>query len=83
MRMTDSGIDKLFDLMTMPFKYQLMYALAPAGPLYVTLNHIEEVAVRAGYLHAFGSARCTQWPGIGSMPGAKAAQKPGGQHQRR
>jgi len=43
MRLNESSMDKLFDLMTMGFKYQLLSCRQPQELLLVTLNHLHEV----------------------------------------
>lgn len=41
MRLNKSSMDKLFDLMTMGFKYQILSCKAPVQILHVTLVHLE------------------------------------------
>jgi Organic solute transport protein 1 len=43
MRLNKSSMDKLFDLMTMGFKYQLVQSHCPQQYLHVTLNHLESL----------------------------------------
>mmetsp|Transcript_14389 Transcript_14389/g.47266 ORF Transcript_14389/g.47266 Transcript_14389/m.47266 type:complete len:405 (-) Transcript_14389:471-1685(-) len=43
MRLSESSMDKLFDLMTMGFKYQLACCTRPGEVLEVTLNHTTHV----------------------------------------
>ncbi|KAK3262262.1 hypothetical protein CYMTET_28871 [Cymbomonas tetramitiformis] len=43
MRLSESSMDKLYDLMTMGFKYQLLACKRPADILEVTLRHTETV----------------------------------------
>lgn len=41
MRLNDSSMDKLYDLMTMAVKYQIYMCPCPADVLFVTLNHLD------------------------------------------
>jgi hypothetical protein len=41
MRLNKNSMDKLYDLMTMGFKYQMLRSICPAQLLHVTLNHLE------------------------------------------
>mmetsp|Transcript_53479 Transcript_53479/g.122904 ORF Transcript_53479/g.122904 Transcript_53479/m.122904 type:complete len:381 (-) Transcript_53479:72-1214(-) len=43
MRLNESSMDKLFDLMTMGFKYQMLTCAYPQELLTVTLNHLHEL----------------------------------------
>ena len=43
MRLNESSMDKLFDLMTMGFKYQMLACSYPQELLYVTLNHLYQL----------------------------------------
>lgn len=43
MRLNESSMDKLFDLMTMGFKYQLVACSYPQQLLQVTMNHLHEL----------------------------------------
>ena len=43
MRLNKSSMDKLYDLMTMGFKYQLIQCSSPQQYLHVTLNHLESL----------------------------------------
>uniref|UniRef100_A0A7S0LWA0 Protein OSCP1 n=2 Tax=Coccolithus braarudii TaxID=221442 RepID=A0A7S0LWA0_9EUKA len=43
MRLNESSMDKLFDLMTMGFKYQMLACAFPHELLQVTLNHLHEL----------------------------------------
>ena len=43
MRLNESSMDKLFDLMTMGFKYQLLACSYPEELLHVTLNHLAQL----------------------------------------
>jgi hypothetical protein len=43
MRLSESSMDKLYDLMTMGFKYQLVSCTHPRELTDVTLNHIESI----------------------------------------
>lgn len=43
MRLNESSMDKLFDLMTMGFKYQLLSCSYPQEVLLVTLNHLYQL----------------------------------------
>lgn len=40
MRLNKSSMDKLYDLMTMGFKYQMASCASPEQYLHVTLNHL-------------------------------------------
>lgn len=40
-RLNKNSMDKLYDLMTMGFKYQMLRCTCPAQLLHVTLNHLE------------------------------------------
>lgn len=42
MRLNKSSMDKLYDLMTMGFKYQMASSASPEQYLHVTLNHLGE-----------------------------------------
>ena len=46
MRLNESSMDKLFDLMTMGFKYQLMACAYPQELLLVTLNHLYQLRAK-------------------------------------
>lgn len=41
MRLNENSMDKLYDLMTMGFKYQMLCCTSPTHLLQVTLNHLE------------------------------------------
>ncbi|GLH14809.1 Protein OSCP1 [Gryllus bimaculatus] len=43
MRLNKASMDKLYDLMTMTFKYQLFMASQPLDILFITLNHLDAV----------------------------------------
>lgn len=43
MRLNKSSMEKLYDLMTMGFKYQLISCASPEQFIHVTLNHLETV----------------------------------------
>lgn len=43
MRLNKTSMDKLYDLMTMGFKHQMMRALHPSHLLQITLNHLDAV----------------------------------------
>lgn len=43
MRLTESSMDKLYDLMTMGFKYQIVSCSHPRELVEVTLNHLESI----------------------------------------
>ncbi|XP_059165805.1 protein OSCP1-like [Physella acuta] len=43
MRLNAASMDKLYDLMTMAFKYQVSLALRPKDILLVTLNHMDSI----------------------------------------
>lgn len=43
MRLSESSMDKLYDLMTMGFKYQLVTCCHPRELIEVTLNHLESI----------------------------------------
>jgi len=43
MRLSESSMDKLYDLMTMGFKYQLVTCSHPRELVEVTLNHLESI----------------------------------------
>eukprot|EP00823_Brevimastigomonas_motovehiculus_P004426 TRINITY_DN2926_c0_g1_i1.p1 TRINITY_DN2926_c0_g1~~TRINITY_DN2926_c0_g1_i1.p1 ORF type:complete len:405 (-),score=112.69 TRINITY_DN2926_c0_g1_i1:478-1692(-) len=45
MRLNESSMDKLYDLMTMGFKYQVLSCVHPSDLIQVTLNHLD--ALRA------------------------------------
>ena len=46
MRLNESSMDKLFDLMTMGFKYQLLACSYPQELLHVTLNHLYQLRAK-------------------------------------
>merc|ERR1719424_1565574 len=46
MRLNESSMDKLFDLMTMGFKYQLIACRYPQELLHVTLNHLHQLRAK-------------------------------------
>ena len=46
MRLNQSSMDKLFDLMTMGFKYQLLVCTHPRELLHVTLNHLRQLRAK-------------------------------------
>jgi hypothetical protein len=46
MRLNESSMDKLFDLMTMGFKYQLIACRYPQELLHVTLNHLYQLRAK-------------------------------------
>merc|ERR1711971_1063063 len=48
MRLNESSMDKLFDLMTMGFKYQLLSCSYPQQLLQVTQNHLNELRAKVG-----------------------------------
>lgn len=48
MQFNKASMDKLFDLMTMAFKYQVMSCASPAELVDVTLNHLEALRRLAG-----------------------------------
>lgn len=43
MRLNKSSMEKLYDLMTMGFKYQMISCASPEQYLHVTLNHLESI----------------------------------------
>lgn len=43
MRLNAASMDKLYDLMTMAFKYQVFMALCPKDILLITLNHMDAI----------------------------------------
>jgi hypothetical protein len=43
MRLNKTSMDKLYDLMTMGFKHQLLRCIHPAHLMQVTLNHLESI----------------------------------------
>lgn len=43
MRLNAASMDKLYDLMTMAFKYQVSLALCPRDILLITLNHMDAI----------------------------------------
>jgi hypothetical protein len=43
MRLNKSSMDKLYDLMTMGFKYQMSSCASPEQYMHVTLNHLESI----------------------------------------
>ncbi|XP_045195678.1 protein OSCP1-like isoform X1 [Mercenaria mercenaria] len=43
MRLNAASMDKLYDLMTMAFKYQVSLALCPKDILLITLNHMDAI----------------------------------------
>ena len=45
MRLNAASMDKLYDLMTMVYKYQISMCLQPQDILFVTLNHIDSIRV--------------------------------------
>lgn len=48
MRLNEASMDKLFDLMLMGFKYQLLSCSYPAEMLQVTLNHLRALQSKVG-----------------------------------
>merc|ERR1712224_870337 len=48
MRLNESSMEKLFDLMTMGFKYQLLSITCPQQLLQVTLNHLAALKTVVG-----------------------------------
>ena len=46
MRLNESSMDKLFDLMTMGFKYQMIACRYPQELLHVTLNHLYQLRAK-------------------------------------
>jgi len=46
MRLNESSMDKLFDLMTMGFKYQILASSFPQELLHVTLNHLYQLRAK-------------------------------------
>ena len=46
MRLNESSMDKLFDLMTMGFKYQMLACSYPQELLHVTLNHLYQLRAK-------------------------------------
>ena len=46
MRLNESSMDKLFDLMTMGFKYQMLACSYPQELLFVTLNHLYQLRAK-------------------------------------
>mmetsp|Transcript_5857 Transcript_5857/g.14998 ORF Transcript_5857/g.14998 Transcript_5857/m.14998 type:complete len:343 (+) Transcript_5857:3-1031(+) len=48
MRLNEASMDKLFDLMLMGFKYQLLSCTHPKELLLVTQNHLSELAAKVG-----------------------------------
>jgi len=46
MRLNESSMDKLFDLMTMGFKYQLIACRYPQELLHLTLNHLHQLRAK-------------------------------------
>lgn len=48
MRLNKSSMDKLYDLMTMGFKYQIISCNSPQQYLQVTLNHLESMKLLVG-----------------------------------
>lgn len=43
MRLNTNSMDKLYDLMTMAVKYQLLNAASPSDLLLITLNHLDGI----------------------------------------
>lgn len=43
MRLNRESMDKLYDLMTMVFKYQLLMIPSPRQSVAVTLNHLDTI----------------------------------------
>lgn len=43
MRLNRESMDKLYDLMTMVFKYQLLMVPSPRQSVAITLNHLDTV----------------------------------------
>jgi len=43
MRLNPTSMDKLYDLMTMGFKYQVLTCVQPSEVIQVTLNHLNSV----------------------------------------
>ena len=43
MRLNETSMDKLFDLMTMGFKYQLLASSYPQELMHITLNHLYQL----------------------------------------
>eukprot|EP01113_Clastostelium_recurvatum_P023431 TRINITY_DN27998_c0_g1_i1.p1 TRINITY_DN27998_c0_g1~~TRINITY_DN27998_c0_g1_i1.p1 ORF type:complete len:234 (-),score=59.51 TRINITY_DN27998_c0_g1_i1:92-793(-) len=48
MRLSESSMNKLYDLMTMGFKYQLVSCSFPRELIAVTLNHLESIRAMVG-----------------------------------
>jgi len=48
MRLNESSMDKLFDLMIMGFKLQMMSCVSPREIVHITVNHLEELRRLAG-----------------------------------
>jgi len=46
MRLNESSMDKLYDLMTMGFKYQILASSFPQELLHVTLNHLYQLRTK-------------------------------------
>lgn len=75
MRLNQNSMDKLYDLMTMGFKYQIIASTEPSHVLQVTLNHLDamkalvdnravtdliESAMRLA-IETYGSLRPADW----------------------
>ena len=63
MRLNESSMGKLFDLMTMGVKYQLLQAVCPTQYVQITLNHLESLKLivndeSVGKLLDAAAARC-------------------------
>lgn len=43
MKLNSDSMNKLYDLMTMVFKYQIYSAAQPTGILHITLNHLDSL----------------------------------------
>lgn len=49
MRLNKSSMEKLYDLMTMGFKYQMITATSPEQYLHITLNHLGKYIIYINY----------------------------------
>ncbi|ELT95571.1 hypothetical protein CAPTEDRAFT_165139 [Capitella teleta] len=54
MRLNAASMDKLYDLMTMAFKYQVSLCLRPSDVLLVTLNHMDAIRAYVGESSTLG-----------------------------
>ena len=60
MRLNESSMDKLFDLMTMGFKYQMLACSYPQELLHVTINHLYQLRAKVDEVRHRQPARATR-----------------------